>query len=74
RFKHALTLPESERDGFVHRVINRNKVGPEEFYYSFAEHGFDMLGVRQEGEVYINFQGDRPENRGKMPMSMLKVF
>lgn len=74
KFRHSLTLPEDERAGFIERVINRNKVAPDEYYYSLAEHGFDVLGVRQEGEFYINFQGDRPNNLGVMPMSMLKVF
>ena len=75
KLKKAQTLPEKERAGFVDAVLNRNKVEKDEFYFSLAEHGFDVLGVPQQGEFYINYQGDRPNvNNGNIPMSMLKLY
>lgn len=71
----ALRMPGTERAGFIGRVLNRNKVASDEFYFSLAEHGFDVLGVPQKGEFYINYQGDRPNvNNGGIPMSMLKLY
>ena len=59
--------PENAADFF-----ERNKVSGDEYYFSFAEHGFEVCG-RQEGEYYMNFQGD--DNRdGSLPMCMTKVY
>ncbi|MEI6578105.1 MAG: hypothetical protein WCN92_01425, partial [Eubacteriales bacterium] len=75
RLKVALTLQGEERTGFVQRLLNRNRTETDEFYFSLAEHGFDVLGVPQQGEFYINFQGDNPSiNNGSIPMSMLKLY
>ena len=38
-------------------------------------HGFDVLGVRQKPDFYMDFQGDNPDkNNGSIPMCMLKVY
>ena len=46
----------------------------DEYYYSVALHELVALGVKQDGEFYMNFQGARPSNNGSLPMSMLKVY
>ena len=75
RYEVADTMPEGEREAFLERVFNRNKTGKGEYYYSFAEHGFGVLGERQQGEFYMDYQGDRPEvNNGSIPMCMVKAF
>lgn len=68
-------LTTDEQTEFFTTLANRNRVDNDEYYYSFALHGFDALGVRQEPDFYMDFQGDRPDtNNGSIPMSMLKVF
>lgn len=75
KLKQAEAMPERERTGFIERVLNRTKVDRDEFYFSLAEHGFDVLGVPQQGEFYIDYQGDRPNvNNGHIPMAMLKLY
>lgn len=59
--------PENALDYF-----NRNKVNTDEYYFSFADHGFEVCG-RQEGEFYMNFQGDS-NREAKLPMCMTKVY
>lgn len=52
--------------------FNRNKVQKGEYYFSVA-----LTGVqeKQNGEVYMNFQGDRPEsNDGTLPTALFNVF
>ncbi len=56
-------------------VINRNKVRSDEYYFSVALNGLEECGVAQTGEIYMNFQGDRPNvNTGAMPTAMFKVY
>ncbi len=75
RFDAADAMPEEERKAFLTRVFNRNKIGKGEYYFSLAEHGFGVLGEKQRGEFYIDYQGDRREvNNGSVPMCMLKAF
>lgn len=75
RIAYADTLDESEKKGFIERLLNRNTVETDETYFSLALHDFESLGVRQQGEFYINFLGDRPKiSNGQIPMSMLKVY
>ncbi len=75
RFEAADDMPEDERKLFLARVFNRNKTQKGEYYFSFAEHGFGVLGERQQGEFYMDYQGDRREvNNGSIPMCMLKAF
>lgn len=74
KIEYCESLPESEKNGFITRLLNRNTVASDEYYYSVALHELVSLGVKQDGEFYMNFQGDRPENNGSMPVSMLKVY
>lgn len=75
RLDYCETLPEEEKKPFILRLLNRNTVADDEIYYSVALHELESLGVRQDGEFYMNFQGDRPSvNNGSIPMCMLKVF
>lgn len=52
--------------------INRNTVDRDEYYFCFAEHGFEVCG-RQEGEYYMNFRGDG-NSSAELPMCMTKVY
>ncbi len=57
------------------KAVNRNAVRSDEYYYSVALNGLEECGVPQIGEIYMNFQGDRPNvNNGSMPVSMFKVY
>ncbi len=75
RLKYAEALPADERAEFMQRVLARNKVESDEYYFSVAQNGLDECGCRQKDEIYIDFQGDRPNvNNGSMPTGMFKVF
>ncbi len=75
KLKQAAAMPHEQSTGFIARVLGRTKTGRDEFYFSLAEHGFDVLGVPQQGEFYIDYQGDRPNvNNGSIPMAMLKLY
>ena len=75
RFEKAQNLNEEERAEFLRCSVNRNKVGSDEYYFSVAQHGLEVLGCPQEGEMYMNFQGDRPNvNNGTLPTCLFKVY
>lgn len=75
RIDYCTSLPENEREGFITRLLNRNVTKDDETYFSVALHGLASLGVRQNGEFYMNYQGDRRNvNNGTIPMSMVKVY
>ncbi len=75
RLEYSLSLEKTEQNGFIRRLLVRNKVESDEYYFSFADHGFDVLGVSQDVDFYMNYQGDRPNvNNGTIPMSMLKLY
>ena len=75
KLTYALTLPESEADSYINRLINRNKTHTDEVYYSVALHGLNTLGLKQEGEFYMDVQGDRPyTKKTPLPMSMTKLY
>lgn len=75
RLEYALSLPEKEREAFVYGLLHRNTVKDDEYYFSFAEHGFDVLGEKQTPDFYMDFQGDDPStNNGSTPMSQLKLY
>lgn len=75
RIEFCEALPKEEQSDFIKRLLLRNKTDPDEVYFSVALHELKSLGVRQNGEFYMNFQGDRPNvNNGTIPMSMLKVY
>ncbi|MBE6771087.1 MAG: hypothetical protein E7547_02950 [Ruminococcaceae bacterium] len=60
---------------YIKKIINRNKVRSDEYYFSVALNGLEECGVLQNGEIYMNFQGDRPNvNTGEMPVAMFKVY
>lgn len=75
KLKKALRLSQEEYRNFIDTLINRNKVEDDEIYYSVALHGLDTLGVNQDGEIYMDIQGDRPYTKeNPLPMSMTKVY
>ncbi|MCR5522941.1 MAG: hypothetical protein K6F64_04815 [Clostridia bacterium] len=52
--------------------FDRNKVSENEYHYSVA---YDGIPPGQSGEVYLNFQGDRPDvNRGDLPTALFNVY
>lgn len=60
---------------YMQNILDRNKVDGDEYYFSVALNGLEQCGVAQSGEVYMNFQGDRPNvNNGQMPTCMFKVY
>ena len=50
----------------------RNQVDKDEYYFSFAEHGFGVIG-KQNGEFYMNFRGDSNFD-AELPMCTVKVY
>ena len=74
KIEYCESLPQNEQTDFINRLLNRNTVKSDEYYYSVALHELVALGVKQDGEFYMNFQGDRPNNNGSLPISMLKVY
>ena len=73
--KFLLSKLESADAESMNRIINRNKVRSDEYYFSVALNGLEECGIPQDGYVYMNFQGDRPNvNTGAMPVSMFKVY
>ncbi len=72
-------LDEAEKEDnpteYMKKIISRNRVRSDEYYYSVALNGLEECGVPQSGEIYMNFQGDRPNvNNGNMPTGMFKVY
>ena len=60
---------------YMNKILKRNKVRADEYYFSVALNGLEECGVAQTGEIYMNFQGDRPNvNTGAMPTAMFKVY
>ena len=59
--------PENALDYF-----ERNKVAKDEYYFCFAEHGFEVCG-KQTGEFYMDFQGDSNFDCA-LPMCMTKLY
>jgi len=75
RLDLAETMPPQEAAAFLRRVLRRNKTGKGEAYFSVAEHGLEALGMPQVHEIYLNFQGDRPNvNNGTLPTCMFQVY
>lgn len=60
--------------GIMRKAFNRNKVDSDEHYFSVALNGLRECGCRQVGEVYMDFEGDKPSNRGKLPTGMFCTF
>lgn len=75
RLKYADSLPEDERAPFMQRALLRNSFDSDEYYFSVALNGLDECGCAQTDEIYMDFQGDRPNvNNGSLPTGMFKVF
>lgn len=75
KLERSLELPEAERAAYMARAARRNRVDNDEYYFSVALNGLDECSAEQTGEVYMNFQGDRPNvNNGSMPTGMFKVY
>lgn len=65
----------ADPEDYMLKALDRNKVDSDEYYFSVALNGLEQCGVPQTGEVYMNFQGDRPNvNNGSMPTCMFKVY
>ena len=64
-----------DKNEFLIRVLDRNKVEKDEYYFSLALDGFSVLGERQTPDFYMDFQGDRPDkNNGTLPVCLFKLF
>jgi hypothetical protein len=75
KLSYASTLNDSEQQEFLKLLLNRNKTEADEIYYSVALHNLNTLGVSQNGEFYMDIQGDRPYTKeNPLPMSMTKVY
>lgn len=71
--KYLLNKIEDHPDKkYLVEIIDRNKVEKDEYYFSFAEHGFEVCG-KQKGEFYMNFQGDDNAD-ARLPMCITKVY
>lgn len=75
KLEYALSLNENERNDFIARLISCRTSKEGEIYYSVALHGLNTLGVRQEGEFYMDVYADKPIAKElSMPMAMTKVY
>ena len=75
KIKHALSLTENERNEFINKLISYRNCNEGEIYYSVALHGLNTLGIRQEGEFYMDVYADKPIAKERsMPMAMTKVY
>lgn len=75
KLRMAKDLFPDQREKFILELANRNVVDDDEIYFSVALHGLDSLGTMQNGEFYMDIQGDRPYTRKTaLPMSMTKVY
>ncbi len=73
RLEYALQQPDPV--ALMKSAVNRNKVRGDEYYFSVALNGLAECGALQTGEIYMNFQGDRPDvNNGTMPTAMFNVY
>lgn len=71
----AQKLSEHEQEDFISVLVNRNKTEADEVYYSVALHNLNTLGILQDGEFYMDIQGDRPYTKeNPLPMSMTKIY
>lgn len=60
---------------FMQKAFDRNKVDADEYYFSVALNGLKECGCSQSGEVYMDFQGDRPRvNNGTLPTGMFCIY
>ena len=75
KIEYALTLKADERKSYINRLISCRTCNEGEIYYSVALHGLNTLGVRQEGEFYMDVYADKPVAKElSMPMAMTKLY
>lgn len=75
RLEKAAGLPEKARQALLSALLSREAVKRGERYFSFAQDGVSGLHIPQEGEWYMDVQGDRPDvNNGTLPMALTKVY
>lgn len=75
KLSYALTLDDIKILPYINELLNCRKCNPGEVYYSVALHGLNTLGIRQDGEFYMDVYADKPFAKEKsMPMAMTKVF
>ena len=75
KLEYALSLDADARNNYVDRLINCRKSDNGEIHYSVALHGLNTLGIRQEGEFYMDVYADKPVAKQlSMPMAMTKVY
>lgn len=73
RLDYARTL--SNPSEFMLRAFNRNAVERDEYYFSVALNGLAECGCARSGEIYMNFQGDRPNvNDGSLPTALFNIY
>ncbi|MDR2646840.1 MAG: hypothetical protein LBB67_01765 [Oscillospiraceae bacterium] len=71
---HQIKLAKETDDADAIDFNMPSRTEKEEFRVSFALDGLKTLGCQQEGEFYLDFQGDKPANDGTLPMSLLQVY
>lgn len=75
KLQYALSLEGNERNAFIDRLVSCRTCNEGEVYFSVALHGLKTLGVRQEGEFYMDVYADKPVAKElSMPMAMTKVY
>lgn len=75
KLKLILSKNDAEQKEMVSLLLNRNKTDGDEIYYSVALHNLNTLGIAQDGEFYMDIQGDRPYTKANpLPMSMTKMY
>lgn len=63
------------KENFVLRCFERDKVEKDEYYYSVALDGLSPGGVTQQSGFYMNIQGDRPDkNNSSLPTELFKLY
>lgn len=61
--------------GIMRKAFNRNKVESDEYYFSVAINGLKECGCRQVGEVYMDYDGDKPrKDECPLPTGMFCTF
>lgn len=75
KLQYAKTLSEDCKVNYLYTLVNRNTVNADEVYYSIALHNLTTTGTKQNGEFYMDIQGDRPYTKETpLPMSMTKLY
>lgn len=73
KLDYAETLDEPAE--YMRRMFERNTVEADEYYFSVALNGLSECGFKQSGEIYMNFQGDRPQtNNGSIPTALFNIY